>query len=153
MEKCRHREARPFRSGPRFTTSSRASPNLTACFRSGRDGLRAITERLSRVGLDILSRDAAAFARFESGLPRMHVGWFDDAIELADWDHVPAGFIQTSAIYDHAAAAAQRRGWPVANLQGTHLHPTLHPAETADAFSRCPANWFPARRARVPTPQ
>jgi hypothetical protein len=92
------------------------------------------TERLSRVGLDILSRDAAAFARFESGLPRMHVGWFDDAIELADWDQVPAGFIQTSAIYDHAAAAAQRRGWPVANLQGTHLHPTLHPAETADAI-------------------
>ena len=41
------------------------------------------TRRMSLVGLDILARDAAAFARFESGLPRMHVGWFDDAIELA----------------------------------------------------------------------
>ena len=58
--------------------------------------------RMSLVGLDILARDAAALAGFESGLPRMHVGWFDDAIELANWEHIPAGFIQTSAIYDHA---------------------------------------------------
>jgi hypothetical protein len=90
--------------------------------------------RMSLVGLDILARDPVAFARFERGLPRMHIGWFDDAIELANWDHIPAGFIQTSAIYDHATAEAQRRGWPVANLQGTHLHPTLHPAETASAI-------------------
>ena len=92
------------------------------------------TQRMSLVGLDVLARDAAAFARFENELPRMHVDWFDDAIELAGWDHIPAGFIQASAIYDHAAVAAQRRGWPVANLQGTHLHPTLHPAETANAI-------------------
>jgi hypothetical protein len=91
-------------------------------------------QRMSLVGLDALARDAAAFARFESGLPRMQIDWFDDAIELADWDHIPAGFIQTSAIYDHAAIAAQRRGWPVTNLHGTHLHPTLHPAETANAI-------------------
>jgi pimeloyl-ACP methyl ester carboxylesterase len=91
-------------------------------------------QRMSLVGVDVLARDAVAFARFESELPRMHIGWFDDTIELADWDHIPAGFIQTSAIYDHAAIAAQRRGWPVTNLHGTHLHPTLHPAETASAI-------------------
>jgi hypothetical protein len=90
--------------------------------------------RMSLVGLDVLARDAAAFARFENGLPRMHIGWFDEAIELADWEHIPAGFIQTSAIYDHATVEAQRRGWPVANLKGTHLHPTLYPAETANAI-------------------
>jgi pimeloyl-ACP methyl ester carboxylesterase len=90
--------------------------------------------RRSLVGLDILARDAAAFAEFESGLPRMHIDWFDDAIELANWDHIPAGFIQTSAIYDHAAIEAQRRCWPTANLHGTHLHPTLRPAETANAI-------------------
>ena len=90
--------------------------------------------RMSLVGLDILARDAGAFARFENGLPRMHIGWFDDAIELASWDHIPAGLIQTSAIYDDAAIEAQRRGWPVTNLQGTHLHPTLHPAETPNAI-------------------
>ena len=89
--------------------------------------------RAALVGIDALARDAAAFAQFEAGLPRMHVSWFDEAIELADWSHIPAGYIQTSAIYDHATAEAQRRGWPVANLHGTHLHPSLQPAETADA--------------------
>lgn len=92
------------------------------------------TRRMSLVGLDILASDPVAFAQFESELPRMHVGWFDDTIELANWDHVPAGFIQTSTIYDHAAAEAQARGWPVTRLQGTHLHPTLRPAETASAI-------------------
>ncbi|HLJ01775.1 MAG TPA: alpha/beta fold hydrolase [Bradyrhizobium sp.] len=90
--------------------------------------------RESFVGLDILASDPKAFAAFERGLPRLSVDWFDDTIELAKWDHIPAGFIQTSAIYDHAVAEAERRGWPVARLEGTHLHPTLNPAETAGAI-------------------
>jgi hypothetical protein len=90
--------------------------------------------RASLVGIDILARDPVAFAQFESELPKMHVDWFDDTIELPRWDHVPAGFIQTSTIYDHAAAEAQRRAWPVTRLNGTHLHPMLRPAETADAI-------------------
>lgn len=40
---------------------------------------------VARNGLDILSRDAEAFAAFETSLPRMTVGWFNDAIELAAW--------------------------------------------------------------------
>jgi pimeloyl-ACP methyl ester carboxylesterase len=91
-------------------------------------------QRASLVGIDVLARDAAAFARFEDGLPRMHIGWFDEVVNLADWSHIPAGFIQASAIYDHATAEAQRRGWPAANLHGTHLHPTLQPEETASAI-------------------
>lgn len=90
--------------------------------------------RASLVGLDILARDPVAFAEFESGLPKFSVDWFDDTIDLADWDRVPAGFIQTSAIHDHSADEARRRGWPVVNLRGTHLHPTLSPVETADAL-------------------
>jgi Alpha/beta hydrolase family len=91
-------------------------------------------QRMSLIGVDILASDPAAFAQFESELPRMHVGWFADTIKLANWDHVRAGYIQTSPIYDHAVAEAQRRGWCVTRLQGTHLHPTLQPAETANAI-------------------
>lgn len=98
--------------------------------------------RMSLVGLDILASDPVAFAQFENELSRMHIGWFDDATELTNWDHIPAGYIQTSTIYDHAAAEAQRRGWPVTNLHGTHLHPMLHPAETASAFFPYRVNWF-----------
>jgi Alpha/beta hydrolase family len=91
-------------------------------------------QRSALIGLDILAGDPPAFAQFEDGLPRMHLDWFDDTIELAAWDHIPAGFIQTSGIYDHATAEAQRRGWPVMRPQGTHLDPTLRPAVTADAI-------------------
>jgi hypothetical protein len=91
-------------------------------------------QRRSVIGLDLLAADPVAFAQFENGLPKMPVDWFDDTIEIASWDHVPAGYIQTSKIYDHATSEAQRRGWPVARLHGTHLDPTLRPAETAGAI-------------------
>jgi hypothetical protein len=91
-------------------------------------------QRASLIGLDVLAGNPSTFAQFEKGLPKLQVDWFDDTIELANWDHVPAGFIQTSKIYDHATAEAQRRGWPVMRLQGTHLDPTLRPAETAEAI-------------------
>jgi hypothetical protein len=94
----------------------------------------ADASRASLVGLDALASDPIAFAEFESGLPRLSLDWFNDTIELANWDHIPVGFIRTSALYDHSAAEAQQRGWPVARLQGTHLHPTLNPAETAGAI-------------------
>jgi hypothetical protein len=90
--------------------------------------------RAALAGLDILARDPAALAELESGLSNFSIEWFEDIIELANWDHVPAGFIQTSAIHHHSAAEARRRNWPVAQLDGTHLHPTLHPAETGDAI-------------------
>lgn len=90
--------------------------------------------RAQLVGIDALALDAQAFESFEKGLPRMTLSWFDDAIDLAPWDHVPAGYIQTSAIYDHAAEEALRRAWPVKRMQGTHLHPTLKPDETAAAI-------------------
>jgi hypothetical protein len=90
--------------------------------------------RTSLVGLDILASDPVAFAQFENGLPKLQLDWFDDTIELPSWDHIPAGYIQTSDIYDHATQEAQRRGWPVTRLHGTHLDPTLRPAETADAI-------------------
>lgn len=90
--------------------------------------------RASLVGIDKLRKDSKAFAQFESGLPKMHVDWFDETVDLTRWDHIPAGYVQTSKIYDHAAVEARRRGWPVVNLEGTHLDPTLRPDETASAI-------------------
>lgn len=91
-------------------------------------------QRTSLIGLDILARDPVALAQFESGLPKLPLAWFEDTIELAPWDHIPAGYIQTSDIYDHATQEARRRGWPVARLKGTHLDPTLRPVQTAEAI-------------------
>jgi hypothetical protein len=90
--------------------------------------------RASLVGIDILARDPVALSQFERELPQMNISWFDDTIDLAGWDHVPSGYVQTSPIYAHAAAEALRRGWPLQRLDGTHLHPTIQPSETAAAI-------------------
>jgi hypothetical protein len=109
---------------------------------AARDGILPIwsrwfsgdAQREALLGLDRLASNAVAFAEFENELPRFSVDWFDDTLELANWDQIPAGFIQTCAIYDYAAEEAQRRGWPVATLPGTHMHPMLEPADTARAI-------------------
>lgn len=90
--------------------------------------------RAALVGIDRLARDPAALAALEAGLPRLSLAWFDDALALDGWDQVPAGYLQCSPLYDHAAAKARRRGWPVIVLDGAHLHPTLAPDETAQAL-------------------
>ena len=90
--------------------------------------------RATLVGIDTLKKDSTAFDQFKSGLPRMNIDWFDEKIDLARWDHIPSGYIQTSKIYDHASAEAHRRGWPVVNTGGTHLDPTLRPDQTANAI-------------------
>ena len=82
-------------------------------------------------GIDELANDADAFAMFEKD---QLLSWFVWSILLAPWAHIPSGYIQTSAFYDHAADEAQRRGWPVVRIKGTHLHPTLQPDETAAAI-------------------
>jgi hypothetical protein len=91
--------------------------------------------RRSYSGLDELARDADAFALFWKDQPHVCSSWFDDTIDLAPWAHIPAGYIQTSGFYDHTADDAEARGWPLRRLQGTHLHPTLQPEETARAIA------------------
>jgi hypothetical protein len=91
--------------------------------------------RRSLTGIDELARDANAFASFEKDQPRLPATWFDDTIDLAPWAHIPAGYIQTSGFFDHSAEDAEARGWSLLRLQGTHLHPTLQPGETARAIA------------------
>lgn len=92
-------------------------------------------KRKAVIGLDRLASNPSAFSKFEGELRSFPADWIDDVIELKNWDHVPAGFIQTCELYDYAADEARLRGWPVTKLQGTHLHPILEPAETADAIN------------------
>jgi len=91
-------------------------------------------QRAAMIGIDLLARDPAAFAAFEQTLPRMTRAWFDETLDLRPWSHVPAGYLQTSDIYDHAMAEAARRSWPRMRLHGTHMHPTLAPGEMAEAI-------------------
>lgn len=87
-------------------------------------------------GLAGLVPDRWTRETFEADLPRLRPQWFDDAIETPPWDRLPAGYLQTSAVFAEPAAEARRRGWPVVSLAGTHLHPFLAPEETAAALAQ-----------------
>lgn len=87
------------------------------------------------LGATALERRPELLQTFLAQLPRLRFEWFLDAIDLAPWDTVPAGYVLTSAYYARAADEAERRGWPVTRLAGTHLQPMLEPAQTAAAIT------------------
>jgi len=107
--------------------------------------------RRSFTGIDELAGDARAYALFEQDQPRVPAAWFDDTIDLAPWAHRPAGYIRTSGFYDHAADDAGARGWPVLRLPGTHLHPTLQPADMARAIAAIARDLTPGVAMRLIT--
>jgi hypothetical protein len=84
--------------------------------------------------IERLIGDAQTYRRFEAELPRLPLSWFDDAVDVPRWQHLPAGYVQTSARFASSSRDAQERGWAVRALAGTHLHPLLAPRETADAL-------------------
>jgi len=60
------------------------------------------------------------------------------------WPPAPAAFLRFGEGYRKVAAAMARRGWPVAELQGEHVHMVVDPAAVAAALmgladARCAA--------------
>ena len=86
------------------------------------------------VGVTALEAAPELHREFMSGLPRLPANWFDDVIRLPNWRGKPAGYIQTSKYFEYSAIVAERLGWPLERLAGTHLHPMLAPEETANAI-------------------
>jgi pimeloyl-ACP methyl ester carboxylesterase len=70
-------------------------------------------------------------------IPRLRKDWFDDEFQMQDWSATKRAFIRTGKWFDSEADKAAALGWPVVRLQGTHLHPTTCPEETASAIIRC----------------
>ena len=50
------------------------------------------------------------------------------------WEDLPAAYLAFGDTYADERADAARRGWPVATLQGLHLHPLVDPAGVAEAL-------------------
>jgi alpha/beta hydrolase family protein len=91
-------------------------------------------EERAAIGISALRADPKAWDTFKRDQPRMTRDWFRDEIDLLSWSDVAAGYVQLSGFFDRSAEEAEKRGWPVVRLKGTHLHPTLEPEETADAI-------------------
>jgi hypothetical protein len=78
--------------------------------------------------------DTELRAQFEADLPRLTKSWFVDAIDVPEWQTRRCGYLRLSNGYEPEALAARRRGWPVVDVDGSHLHTATAPEETAAAL-------------------
>lgn len=81
-----------------------------------------------------LIQDATLRAQFEADLPRLTNAWFDDVADVPEWARLRCGYLKLSDGYAAEAASARRLSWPVVEIDGTHLHPTIAAEQTADAL-------------------
>jgi hypothetical protein len=81
--------------------------------------------------------DERARAEFCAEVPRVPLRYLEEvAPDSNAWQDVPCGYVQLSAAYEDAAAAARRDGWPVVRVDGHHLSGVTEPAVVAAAVTR-----------------
>jgi hypothetical protein len=83
--------------------------------------------------LESLIRDPARRSQFEADLPRLPLSWFDAETDVPPWASSRCAYLRLSKPYEPEALTAERRGWTVVHIDGTHLHPMIEPEATADA--------------------
>ena len=76
----------------------------------------------------------AARAAVEADARPLPLAFFEESVPPGAQPPGGAGYLLFSEGYEPAAAQARRRGWPVRNLPGSHLHPLVAPAEVAGAI-------------------
>jgi hypothetical protein len=76
----------------------------------------------------------AARAAVEADARPLPLEFFEERVPPGARPPGGAGYLLFSAGYEAAAAQARRRGWPVRDLPGSHLHPLVAPADVAGAL-------------------
>ncbi|GAA5015856.1 hypothetical protein GCM10023258_00890 [Terrabacter aeriphilus] len=83
--------------------------------------------------------------------PRLPLRWFDTTLTAPPgWAAEPDAYLAFGTTYADERAFAARRGWPVADLDGGHLHLLAEPDAVADAVLALVAQL--SRGAGAPTP-
>lgn len=68
-------------------------------------------------------------------MPRLPRALYDQDVPLPDgWSAWPCAFVRLSEAYDDDLAEASARGWPIVELDATHLSPCTHPTPVASAI-------------------
>ncbi len=89
-------------------------------------------------GDDELARmlpDQAVREAFAAGCPRLPLAMFTELHPAGPrWPEAPAGYLLLSQAYEHQAAKARHRGWPVTRVMTHHLAMLTEPARIASAL-------------------
>ncbi|MGI3170243.1 hypothetical protein ACRARG_13915 [Pseudooceanicola sp. C21-150M6] len=65
---------------------------------------------------------------------RFPADWLGQSLDMPQWRDMPVGYVRLSPFYDQALQDAEMLGWPVAHVDGSHLHTVLNGVETAGAL-------------------
>jgi hypothetical protein len=76
----------------------------------------------------------AARAAVEADARPLPLAFFEETVPPGEAQLGGSGYLLFSAGYEPEADQARERGWPVAELPGTHLHQLVAPAEVAAAL-------------------
>lgn len=75
--------------------------------------------------------------RVEQDEPQLPLTYFSGSLPVPHgWDDVPAAYLAFGSTYEAARERAAEWGWPVATLEGQHLHQLVNPDEVATEISR-----------------
>lgn len=87
--------------------------------------------------LDGVFPDAATQAEIERGQPRLPLSYFDARLPVpAGWADRPSAYLAFGSTYAEEVAFARSQGWPVAVMDGSHLHALHDPEGVADEILR-----------------
>jgi hypothetical protein len=81
--------------------------------------------------------DGRTRTAFCADVPRVPLRYLEEVAPNSHaWRGLPCGYVRLSAVYEDAAAAARRMGWPVTGVDGHHLSGVTEPAVVAAAIAR-----------------
>jgi hypothetical protein len=64
------------------------------------------------------------------------LAYYEEAVPVPEgWTDIPSGYLLFGPPYDSLAAEARRRGWPLKQVPGQHLHMVVDPEAVAGALS------------------
>jgi hypothetical protein len=79
--------------------------------------------------------DDATRARIEAGQPRLPLSYFERRIPVTPgWASRPSGYLAFGTTYAEELAFARAANWPVAEIDGAHLHQLVDPDGVAAAI-------------------
>jgi hypothetical protein len=84
--------------------------------------------------------DPQTAASVEAEQPRLPLAYFDAEVPTpGGWRSLPAAYLGFGDTYVQEQAEAARRGWPLENLPGQHLHQLVDPPAVTEALLRLAA--------------
>ena len=96
------------------------------------DAVVPVESGTQRIVPAVLVPSPATRSRIEAKQPTLPIGFLLGQLEIeAGWNETPSGYLAFGSTYAEEQSRAEAEGWPVATLDGRHLHMLIDPERVA----------------------